>query len=196
MIVRAALTPSRWPATRGRPRRVAQRPLPSMMMATCSGTGWARTRASSSASPSSAGAAPARALVPFTAMRWSSHRTLEGQNFLLLLLQELVDPGDVLVGGLLDLVVAAALVVFGDLLVLRHGLEPVVRLPAHVAHGHPRLLGHLVDGLDELLAALLGGRGHRETQELAVVDRGDPEVGGDDRLLHRLELAGRASGRG
>ena len=33
---RAASTPARCPAERGRPRRVAQRPLPSMMMATCS----------------------------------------------------------------------------------------------------------------------------------------------------------------
>ena len=32
---RTAATPARWPATRGKPRRVAQRPLPSMMMATC-----------------------------------------------------------------------------------------------------------------------------------------------------------------
>src|ERR1700676_5309953 len=32
---RTALTPARWPAARGSPRRVAQRPLPSMMMATC-----------------------------------------------------------------------------------------------------------------------------------------------------------------
>src|SRR5262249_48517580 len=32
---RAAATPAGWPAERGRPRRVAQRPLPSMIMATC-----------------------------------------------------------------------------------------------------------------------------------------------------------------
>src|SRR5258705_2446531 len=32
---RTASAPARWPAPRGRPRRVAQRPLPSMMIATC-----------------------------------------------------------------------------------------------------------------------------------------------------------------
>src|SRR5712691_10455025 len=32
---RTAPAPARWPATRGRPRRAAQRPLPSMMIATC-----------------------------------------------------------------------------------------------------------------------------------------------------------------
>jgi hypothetical protein len=29
------LAPSAWPAARGKPRCVAQRPLPSMMIATC-----------------------------------------------------------------------------------------------------------------------------------------------------------------
>src|SRR5271156_5428333 len=37
MISRAAFTPARWPATRGRWRRWAQRPLPSMMTARCWG---------------------------------------------------------------------------------------------------------------------------------------------------------------
>src|SRR5881296_2428146 len=34
-IRRTASTPARWPATRGRPRRPAQRPLPSITIATC-----------------------------------------------------------------------------------------------------------------------------------------------------------------
>src|SRR5580693_10807192 len=38
-IRRTAATPARWPATRGRLRRAAQRPLPSMMIATCSPAG-------------------------------------------------------------------------------------------------------------------------------------------------------------
>ena len=37
-VRRNASTPRRWPSTRGRPRAAAQRPLPSMMMATCRGT--------------------------------------------------------------------------------------------------------------------------------------------------------------
>jgi hypothetical protein len=36
--VRTASTPLRWPSARGSPRRVAQRPLPSMMMATWPGS--------------------------------------------------------------------------------------------------------------------------------------------------------------
>src|SRR5579863_10426251 len=34
-VARTAFAPSTWPAVRGRPRWVAQRPLPSMMIATC-----------------------------------------------------------------------------------------------------------------------------------------------------------------
>eukprot|EP01034_Spumella_vulgaris_P042564 gene42564-52785_t len=37
-MLRTASTPLTWPATRGRKRLVAQRPLPSMMMATWRGT--------------------------------------------------------------------------------------------------------------------------------------------------------------
>ena len=36
-VLRKASTPRRWPSTRGRPRAAAQRPLPSMMMATWRG---------------------------------------------------------------------------------------------------------------------------------------------------------------
>ena len=43
---RAVSTPARWPATRGRWRRWAQRPLPSMMIAMC----WGNRRGSSSSS--------------------------------------------------------------------------------------------------------------------------------------------------
>ncbi len=37
-VRRSASTPRRWPSARGNPRAAAQRPLPSMMMATCRGT--------------------------------------------------------------------------------------------------------------------------------------------------------------
>ena len=41
---RTDFTPSPWPATRGSPRLVAHRPLPSMMIATWRGIGRARMR--------------------------------------------------------------------------------------------------------------------------------------------------------
>src|SRR5262245_38935321 len=110
---RAALTPSRCPTTLGRPRRVAHRPLPSMMMATCSGSGCARMAARSAASSrSGAGAEPGdRSGV------WGALIGLDGEDFLFLLLEQLVDPGDVSIGHLLDLVMRAALLVLCNLLV-------------------------------------------------------------------------------
>ena len=38
VIRRTVFTPSTWPDERSNPREVAQRPLPSMIMATCSGS--------------------------------------------------------------------------------------------------------------------------------------------------------------
>src|SRR5262249_5630278 len=57
----------------------------------------------------------------------SAHRS-HRENFLLLLPGDLVDPGDVAVGSLLDLLVAAALLILRDLLLLAHRLELVVGL--------------------------------------------------------------------
>ena len=37
ITIRAGAMPALWPACRGRPRAAAQRPLPSMMIATCRG---------------------------------------------------------------------------------------------------------------------------------------------------------------
>src|SRR5262245_37579041 len=214
---RAAFTPSRWPATRGKPLRVAQRPLPSMMTATCAGTGCERTRASSSCSPSPsrAGAFDGARLrmrespglpcvdawlgvhdaqLCHTGYRAASfperRRSLERQDLLLLLLQQLVDLGHELVGGLLHLVVGAALLVLGRFLLLGGRLQLVVRLAPHVAHGHPGVLGHLVHGLHQLLAALLRRRGHVQTDELAVVHGREAEIGLLDGLLDGADLPG------
>src|SRR2546428_10000043 len=186
---RTAAAPSRWPATRGRPRRVAQRPLPSMMIATCSGRGWPRTTASSSASPSPASSTCARRPRVLTPCDGHLTHGLEGQNFLLLLLQELVHLRDVFVGGLLDLVVTTALLVLGDLLVARHRLELVVRLAPNVPDRDTGFLGVLGDRFRELLPALLGRGWDREPDHLSVVDRREPEVRRHDGLLDRLELA-------
>src|SRR5690349_25009932 len=68
---------------------------------------------------------------------------LEGEHLVLLLLRQLLDPGGEAVGGLLDLVVGAALLVLGELLLLGERLELVVGLAAHVAHRHARVLREL-----------------------------------------------------
>src|SRR5574337_1705259 len=95
---RTASTPRAWPATRGILRFLAQRPLPSMMIATWRGT------AATSGTPR----------VELLKGRLKIHTSREAaqcrsdpgrsdlHQLLFLLGQELVDLGDVLVGELLD----------------------------------------------------------------------------------------------
>src|SRR5690349_13105802 len=90
---RNASTPRRWPSARGSPRAAAQRPLPSMMMATCAG-------ASDRSGPSVTGAAA------FDIGSTSLNR----ENFFFLGRQQLVDLGDRAVGRLLHLVGVTLLV--------------------------------------------------------------------------------------
>ena len=71
--------------------------------------------------------------------------TAIAQQFLILLLLQLVDHLDVIVGHLLDLVQALPLVVFGDLVVLEQLLEPLVGVAADLAHDVAPFLGLLVD---------------------------------------------------
>src|SRR5688572_24671708 len=160
-----------------------------MITATCSGTVCARTRSSSSVSPSFSRSA--RAGTPDGVTAIGLHRTRRvasnGSDLLLLLLHELVDLADESVRRLLDLVVTAPLLVFGDgrLLVLHHRLQLVVRLAADVADGDPTFFRHLADVLRELLPALLRHRRHREADDLAVVHGRDAEIGLEDGLLDR-----------
>jgi hypothetical protein len=82
---RTTLTLERWPATRGKPRSRAHRPLPSMMIATCCGVSamWCR----------------------------KLRVRLDLHQFLFLVGHRVIDIGNVLVGELLDLVLGAPIVV-------------------------------------------------------------------------------------
>ena len=68
-------------------------------------------------------------------------------------------------------------------------LHLFLRVPSHVADGHPALLGPVMDLFHQVLAALLGERRERQPDHLAVVGRGDPEVARLDRLLDRADGA-------
>src|SRR5579863_9836278 len=101
MTGRIARTPARWPATRGRWRCRAHRPLPSMMMPTWRGRS---LRAGSGIAAGSGGRCmmvlgvrTPRRLRPF---RRGSPSDLEDLS--LLALGGIVDPGDELIGDLLD----------------------------------------------------------------------------------------------
>src|SRR4051812_1457735 len=149
--------PARWPAATGSPRRDAQRPLPSRMIATepatsgRSGSGTARMRES---------------------VRKRESRLTEASHLHdlgLFALQEFVDLRGVLVGELLHPALGRALLVVADVSVLDELFEMPHHVATHVPHGNPALLGHRPHDLDVLLAAFLGQLRDRKTDELGVV---------------------------
>src|SRR5690606_17555176 len=95
-VVRTASTPLAWPATRGRRRWVAQRPLPSMTIAT-----WRGTRE----------AAGLIGIGSENALFCSGQAVSDRHDFLFLVRQQLVDLRDELVGELLDRILGPTLVV-------------------------------------------------------------------------------------
>src|SRR6185437_15511729 len=151
-VRRSARVPARWPAAGGRPRRRAQRPFPSMMIATVSAT-------SGSSRPSGSGRTRARVRMRdrrFTAVLFSpSGEGLHLHDLGFFALQEVVDLRDMLVGQLLHPALGGVLVVVADLAVLDQVLEVPHHVAADVPDGDPPLLGHVARDLDELLAPLL-----------------------------------------
>src|SRR5690606_17725485 len=168
MVRSAARAPARWPTTRGRRRRSAQRPLPSMMMARWRGT---------------VGLAGADMAVMRMADRSDRHQ------FLFLRLDHLVDVLDRLVGDLLDLVLGAAHVVLGDLLFLQQVLDLLVGVAADVADRDLGVLAFAGHDLGQLTAALLGQGGQVEADGGAGGVRGQAQVRAQDGLLDRADHA-------
>ena len=146
------------------PRPLAQRPLPSMMIAM-----WAGHR-------------------PWTCSRWSRSSLIRHTSMISASLDvdQAVDLLDVLVGELLDVLLGPRLVVLGDLLEL---LDLRHRLGARVPHGDAAFLGQLVHHLHQLLAALLGQRRQRHPDQVALRGRVEAEVGVADGLLDGLGQA-------
>src|SRR5712672_294951 len=92
---RNASTPRRWPSARGKPRAAAQRPCPSMIIATCKGP-------SVRSGPSVAGAA---------AFDIDQSLTLDGEEFLFLGRKQLIDPRNRPTGSLLHTIGQTFLIV-------------------------------------------------------------------------------------
>ena len=76
----------------------------------------------------------------------------------------------------LHVVERTAFLVFRNLVILEQLLEPVVGVAADLAHGIAPFLGVLVHDPRQLLAALLGERGDRNPDDLAVRRRVETEV--------------------
>src|SRR6185312_11839344 len=176
---RRALTmsaPASCPAMTGRPRRCAQRPLPSVMMATY--------RACPPGPPDCEGSAdsscPALTGDP---------RTLDLEDVLFLVLEQLVQLPDARVGDLLELDLGAVLIVRTGLSGLLELAQVVHDVAADVADRHPPLLGDVAHHLDQLLAPLLRELGDRKADEVAVVAGGQAHIGFEYRPLDRLDRA-------
>src|SRR5438105_9226152 len=152
-VLTSVSTPALWPKKRGMKRFRAQRPLPSMTMATWRGTATFESTASD------------RHDVGFFRR------------------DQPIDLGDRAVGELLQLVERAALFVLGDFLVLHQLLGVFVGVAAHVAHCDLGLFAFVPRHLGELAAAFFGQCRHRHAQQVALRRRVQAEIRFADRLL-------------
>src|SRR5271165_7170813 len=153
-VRRSASTPRRCPSPRGSPRAAAQRPFPSMMIATCRGT----------------------AILPIRAVRSGSRwdmllQTSHSENFLLFCCQHPVHLGDCFIGSLLHLLAGSLPVVLADLVVVFELLEHIEAVAPHVTDGYPGSLGIFVRNLHQLPAAFLIELGNTQPHHLPSVRR-------------------------
>src|SRR5882724_5972666 len=174
---RSASPPRRWPSARGRPRAAAQRPLPSMMIATCKGP-------PVRSGPSVAGAA---AFDIIRSRKGPGSTALNGEDFLFLRCKQLIDLGNHPVGGLLHIIGEALLIVFGNLVILLEFLDGIETVAADVADRDLGRLGVFMRDFYQFLAALLVELRNSQAKHLPFGGGREAEVGIDDRLLHGLD---------
>src|SRR5215470_2140692 len=195
-VRRTASTPRRCPSDRGRPRSLAQRPLPSIMMATCRGTSvlacqidllFCSFMDQASYPPPGTGSAG-----------FASHPVAVGRctgqpSYLLdlgfLAGQRLVDLLDELIGQILYFARILVMVVLAHLSILVEALQQLHAVTAHVAHSNAGMLRILMGDLDEFLAPLGGQRRNRQPDERTGNHRIEAEVGFPNGLFHGAHLA-------
>src|SRR5438876_11505609 len=159
------LVPRRCPTRRGRWRRWAQRPLPSIMMATCRGTAiW--------------GACAAISLALSISDR---------HDLLLLMRAHRLKLRNDPVGDLLEPVLRPLDLVGRGRLLLLQGAQLVVHVAAAVTDRHFVLFDDLVDLPGQLFAPLLGQRRNGQADDLAVVGRVETQIGLQNGLLDRAD---------
>src|ERR1035437_7524120 len=132
---RSASTPRRWPSARGKPRAAAQRPFPSMMIATCKGP-------SVRSGPSVAGAAA-----------FDIGQSLNGEDFFFLGRKQLIDLRNRPVGRLLLIIGQTFLIVLGNLVVLLKFLDRIEAIAANMADCYARGLRIFVGDLHKYAEA-------------------------------------------
>src|SRR3979490_294405 len=146
---RNASTPRRWPSARGKPRAAAQRPLPSMMIATCKG-GSARS------GPLVAGAAA-----------FDIDQSLNREDFFFLGRKQLIDLRNRPVGRLLHIIGQTFLIVLGNLVILLKLLDGIEAVAADMADRDPGRLRGFCRGFLKLLAAVFIEFGNSQAKHLS-----------------------------
>ena len=139
-VRRSASTPRRCPSPRGRPRAAAQRPLPSMMMATCRGTSKSSIGAFGSGSVFDI---PSRRVAQTVMISFSLAASSLSTSAIVSSVAFCTSLGHALV------------VVLADLVILLELLEHVQAVAAHMADRDLGGFGIFVRDLDQFLAALL-----------------------------------------
>src|SRR5215213_8439959 len=159
---RSASTPRRWPSTRGRPRAAAQRPFPSMMIATCNGP-------SVRSGPSVAGAAAFGI--------GQSQGALNGEDFFFFGRKQLIDFRYRPVGRLLHVGRQTLLIVLGDLVILLQFLDRIEAIAPDMPNGNPCCFRVFVRDFHKLLAALLIELRNSQAKHLSFCGRTQAEIG-------------------
>src|ERR1700691_5796156 len=166
---RSASTPRRWPSARGKPRAAAQRPLPSMMTATCSGP-------SVRSGPSVAGAAA-----------FDIDQSLNREDFFFLGREQMIDLRNRRVGRLLHIGGQTLLVVLGNLVILLEFLDGIEPVAADMADRDPGGFRVFMRDLHEFLAAVFVELGNSQAKHLSLGGGTETQVGIDNRLFHGLD---------
>src|ERR1051325_3427073 len=105
------------------------------------------------------------------------------QDLALFFAQDLVDLGHRLVGRLLHLLQAVALVVLGHRAVLQELLDHLVGVATRAPQRHPGVFAHLLHQLHQLLPPLLRQGRHGQAHDLAVRAGVEAQLAAADRLL-------------
>ena len=147
---------------RSRPRCLAQRPLPSMMMATCFGDSariecvYVELCGGSGKISSSVDGLRSKCSLYFHDLG-----LFHGKGR--------VDFRDEIVGDLLELLFLAMLLILADLAVLLEALDLVLGIAAGIAHGNAAVLGSGLALLDDLATTFLGGSGERQANDAGTI---------------------------
>src|SRR5690348_9571133 len=150
-VRRSASTPRRCPSTRGSPRCAAQRPLPSMMMATWRGAPNPSVRFGAASVSAISSCLASRPVVSTPASAslidqplGSAPNALDRHDFFFFAGERVVDLADHAIGRLLHLGGVPLLVVLADLVLFFQLLEQIEPVAAHVPHRHLGGLGVFV----------------------------------------------------